>query len=37
MRVLRGLSLALEPVEMFQLDVPQNKVLVIEAGLTRWL
>jgi broad specificity phosphatase PhoE len=37
MRVLRGLSLALEPVEMFQLDVPQNKVLVIEAGRTRWL
>jgi broad specificity phosphatase PhoE len=37
MRVLRGLSLALEPVEMFQLDVPQDKVLVIEAGRTRWL
>jgi len=37
MRVLRGLSLALEPVEIFRLDVPQDKVLVIEAGRTRWL
>src|SRR5262245_13500620 len=37
MRVLRGLSLALEPFEMFQLDVPQDKVLVIEAERTRWL
>jgi len=37
MRVLRGLSLALQPVEMFALDVPQDKVLVIEPGRTRWL
>jgi probable phosphoglycerate mutase len=37
MRVLRGLSLALAPGEIFQLDVPQDKVLVIEAGRTRWL
>ena len=37
MRVLRGLSLALKPVEMFKLDVPQDKVLVIEAGRTNWL
>jgi broad specificity phosphatase PhoE len=37
MRVLRGLSLALEPVEIFRLDVPQDKVLVIAAGSTRWL
>jgi hypothetical protein len=35
--VLRGLSLALEPVEIFRLDVPQDKVLVIAAGSTRWL
>ena len=37
MRVLRGLSLALEHVEIFRLDVPQDKVLVIAAGSTRWL
>jgi len=37
MRALRGLSLALKPAEMFQLDVPQDRVLVIEAGRTRWL
>jgi probable phosphoglycerate mutase len=37
MRVLRGLNLGLNPAEMFQLDVPQDKVLVIEAGRTRWL
>jgi broad specificity phosphatase PhoE len=37
MRVLLGLSLALEPVEIFRLDVPQDKVLVIAAGSTRWL
>ena len=37
MRVLRGLSLRLEPAEIFLLDVPQDKVLVVEAGRTRWL
>jgi probable phosphoglycerate mutase len=37
MRVLRGLSLGLDPAEIFQLDVPQDKVLVVEAGRTRWL
>jgi probable phosphoglycerate mutase len=37
MRVLRGLSLALDPAEIFRLDVPQDKVLVVEAGQTRWL
>jgi probable phosphoglycerate mutase len=37
MRVLRGLSGGLAPAEIFQLDVPQDKVLVIEAGRTRWL
>ena len=37
MRVLRGLSGGLAPTEIFRLDVPQDKVLVIEAGRTRWL
>lgn len=37
MRVLRGLTLGLEPAQMFALDVPQDKVLVVEAGRTRWL
>ncbi len=37
MRVLCGLSGALEPAEIFRLDVPQDKVLVIEAGRTHWL
>jgi hypothetical protein len=37
MRVLRGLSLALQPAQIFALDVPQDKVLVVEAGSTRWL
>jgi broad specificity phosphatase PhoE len=37
MRVLRGLSGGLDPAEIFRLDVPQDKVLVIEAGRTRWL
>jgi broad specificity phosphatase PhoE len=37
MRVLRGLSMPLAPAEIFELDVPQDKVLVIEAGRTRWL
>jgi probable phosphoglycerate mutase len=37
MRVLRGLTLELKPAQMFALDVPQDKVLVVEAGRTRWL
>lgn len=37
MRVLRGLLLALEPAAIFQLDVPQDKVLVLKAGTARWL
>jgi hypothetical protein len=37
MRVLRGLRLALKPVETFRLDVPQDKVLVIEARRTSLL
>jgi len=37
MRVLRGLSLSLDPAEIFRLDVPQDKVLVVETGRTRWL
>jgi broad specificity phosphatase PhoE len=37
MRVLRGLNGKLEPAAIFALDVPQDKVLVIEAGRTRWL
>jgi probable phosphoglycerate mutase len=37
MRVLRGLCLNLEPSEIFRLDVPQDKVLVLEMGRLRWL
>jgi probable phosphoglycerate mutase len=37
MRVLRGLSRGLQPAEVFMLDVPQDKVLVVEADRTRWL
>ncbi len=37
MRVLRGLSLGLDHAAIFLLDVPQDKVLVVEAGRTRWL
>ena len=37
MRVLCGSSLALQPAEVFRLDVPQDKVLVLEARRTRWL
>jgi probable phosphoglycerate mutase len=37
MRVLRGLLLSLEPAEIFGLDVPQDKVLVLEGGGARWL
>jgi hypothetical protein len=36
MRVLRGVSLALKPVETFRLDAPQDEVLVIEAGRASW-
>jgi broad specificity phosphatase PhoE len=37
MRVLRGLSMRLRPAEIFLLDVPQDKVLIVEAGHTSWL
>lgn len=37
MRVLRGLILELEPAQMFALDVPQDKVLVVESGRAHWL
>ena len=37
MRVLRGLVQALSPAEIFALPVPQDKVLVLEAGRVRWL
>jgi|SRR5581483_5893266 len=37
MRVLRGLTSRLQPAQIFALDVPQDKVLVVEAGRTRWL
>ena len=37
MRVLRGLTLELKPAEIFQADVPQDKVLVIEGDRARWL
>lgn len=37
MRVLRGVSLALPPADIFLLDVPQDKVLVLEAGRCSWL
>jgi broad specificity phosphatase PhoE len=37
MRVLRGLILGLQPAQIFALDVPQDKVLVVEAGRTHWL
>ena len=37
MRVLRGLYGKLGPAEIFALGVPQDKVLVIECGGTRWL
>jgi probable phosphoglycerate mutase len=36
-RVLRGLILSLKPPEIFALDVPQDKVLVVRAGSVRWL
>jgi probable phosphoglycerate mutase len=37
MRVLRGLHHGLQPAEIFLLDVPQDKVLVVKAGRTCWL
>ena len=37
MRVLRGLSLQLSPTEIFALDVPQDRVLVVTPGRTDWL
>jgi probable phosphoglycerate mutase len=37
MRVIRGLILKLQPAEIFLLDVPQDKVLMVEAGHTKWL
>ena len=37
MRVLCGLSGGLESAAIFRLDVPQDKVLVIESGRTCWL
>jgi probable phosphoglycerate mutase len=37
MRVLRGAIMGLQPAEMFALDVPQDKVLVVRAGSTGWL
>lgn len=37
MRVLRGLVEALQPAAIFALPVPQDRVLVLEAGRARWL
>jgi len=37
MRVLRGRLLGLRPDEIFALDVPQDRVLVIAAGRSSWL
>ncbi len=37
MRVLRGLVLPLPPADILALPVPQDKVLVLEAGRMRWL
>jgi broad specificity phosphatase PhoE len=36
-KVLRGLVLQLAGTEIAQLDVPQDKVLVVKAGTTLWL
>lgn len=36
-RVLRGLVLGLEANSIPQLEVPQDKVLVLGAGSARWL
>ena len=37
MRVLRGHALGLSPAEIFRLDVPQEKVLVVDGRGIRWL
>jgi broad specificity phosphatase PhoE len=37
MRVLRGRALALSPAEIFRLDVPQDKELVVDGRSIRWL
>jgi probable phosphoglycerate mutase len=37
MRVLRGLTHALQPAEIFRLEVPQDKVLVLKASSVCWL
>jgi len=36
-RVLRGLILGLQPAAIFALDVPQDKVLLVNAESIRWL
>jgi probable phosphoglycerate mutase len=36
-RVLRGLILRLPPSEIFALEVPQDKVLLVRAGGIEWL
>lgn len=36
MRVLRGLCLGLTPDEIFALDVPQDRVLIVDSSGTRW-
>jgi broad specificity phosphatase PhoE len=36
-RVLRGLILRLPPAAIFALDVPQDKVLLVNGGGVRWL
>ena len=36
-RVLRGLILELQPAEIFALEVPQDKVLLVRAGSIAWL
>lgn len=36
-RVLRGLILELQPAEIFALEVPQDKVLLVRAGSIEWL
>ena len=37
MRVLRGLALSLQPAEIFLLDVPQDRIMVLDPGGIRWL
>jgi broad specificity phosphatase PhoE len=37
MRVLRGLVLGLSPVQVFELDVPQDRVLIIAGNTCGWL